>query len=325
MDLERLRPYLNATIADISFPQFKNHYQGKIRENYDLADGRRIIVATDRLSAFDIILTSIPLKGQALTQIARYWFDQTADICPNHVLEYPDPNVVVAKRLDMLPIEIVVRDYLTGNTGTSILTMYKKGQREMYGVQFPDGMRDNQKLPHPIITPTTKAGIGDHDEPLSLKRIVELGLLGQKLLDQVSEYALALFARGQEIAKKRGLILVDTKYEFGVDRDGVLTIADEIHTPDSSRYWLESSYPASFEKGASPESFDKDVVRKWVAAQCDPYKDPIPAIPAEFILKTSQVYVEAFEKITATPFALPPAGEDPKTRIGRNISRYAGA
>jgi phosphoribosylaminoimidazole-succinocarboxamide synthase len=184
-------------------------------------------------------------------------------------------------------------------------------------------MRDNQQLPHPIITPTTKAAIGDHDEPLSMKRIVEKGLLSQKLLDQVSEYALAMFARGQEIAKKRGLILVDTKYEFGVDRNGVLTIADEIHTPDSSRYWLESSYQASFEKGAAPESFDKDVVRKWVAAQCDPYKDPIPVIPAEFILKTSQVYIEAFEKITATPFALPSAGEEPTARIGRNIARYA--
>ena len=309
-------------LADIDIPELPNHYRGKVRDNYDLPDGRRIIIATDRLSAFDAILAAIPYKGQVLTQTARFWFEETADICPNHVLSYPDPNVVVGQRLDILPVEMVVRDYLAGTTGTSILTLYKKGRRQMYGVTLPDGLKDNHKLPAPIITPTSKADQGDHDAPMSPQEILDQKLVTPQQWETISAYALALFARGQKIAAERGLILVDTKYEFGVDRDGKVVLADEIHTPDSSRYWFADSYPASFAAGARPQSFDKDFVRSWVAERCDPYKDPIPAIPDEMIAATTDVYVRAFETITGKTFEAPPAGEPVAERIRRNLAQF---
>lgn len=312
------RAHLILDEADI--PELPNHYRGKVRDNYDLPDGRRILIATDRLSAFDIALAAIPCKGQVLTQTARFWFETTRDICRNHVLAYPDPNVVIAQHLNILPVEIVVRGYLAGSTGTSILTMYNKGQRSMYGVTLPDGMRDNQILPHPIITPTTKAADGGHDMPLTPAEIVSTGLLPAEQWEAVTDYALALFARGQKIAAERGLILVDTKYEFGTDPSGRIVLADEIHTPDSSRYWFQDSYPASFEAGTRPASFDKDVVRAWVAARCDPYKDPIPEIPAEIVLETAQVYIAAFERITGLKFAYPDVSEPVLTRIRRNLA-----
>ena len=309
-------------LSEIDIPELPNHYRGKVRDNYDLPDGRRIIIATDRLSAFDTILAAIPCKGQVLTQTARFWFEETADICPNHVLSYPDPNVVVGRRLDILPVEMVVRDYLAGSTGTSILTLYKKGQREMYGVTFPDGLRDNQKLPAPVITPTSKADQGAHDAPMTPQEILDQKLVTPEQWETLTRYALALFARGQEIAAKRGLILVDTKYEFGVDRDGKVVLADEIHTPDSSRYWFADSYPAAFAAGDRPPSFDKDFVRSWVAERCDPYKDPIPPIPDEMIAATTEVYVRAFEMITGKAFEAPPAGESVAARIRRNLAQF---
>ena len=309
-------------LSDAFIPELPNYYKGKVRENYDLPDGRRIIIATDRLSAFDLILTSIPLKGEVLTQTARYWFEETADICPNHVLGYPDPNVVIGRRLDILPVEMVVRGYLAGTTSTSILTKYKRGERNMYGIRLPDGLRDNEKLPAAIITPTSKAGAGDHDEPLSAQEILEAGLLSAEQWQTVSRYALALFARGQERAAARGLILADTKYEFGLDPEGRIVLADEIHTPDSSRYWLAESYEASLAAGTRPASFDKDFVRAWVAERCDPYKDPIPAIPPELIAQTSRVYVEAFEAITGRDFTPEPYEGTVLERIRRNLAPY---
>jgi len=314
MDIQVLR--------DATIPELPNHYRGKVRDNYDLPDGRRILIATDRLSAFDRILAAIPLKGQVLTQTARYWFGATRDICPNHVLDYPDPNVVVGQRLDILPVEIVVRDYLAGTTATSILTLYKAGHRDMYGVRLPEGLRENQRLPRPIITPTTKAADGGHDEPLTPDDIVGRGLLSAERWRVVSDHALALFARGQSIAADRGLILVDTKYEFGIDASGRVVLADEIHTPDSSRYWLQKSYVERFERGERPESFDKDFVRNWVAARCDPYKDPIPDIPSDVVLDTSKVYVNAFETITGQTFQRPATGEPILDRIRRNLAAY---
>ena len=303
MDKTVLKSRAHQILRDATIPELPKHYRGKVRDNYDLPDGRRIIIASDRLSAFDIILAAIPFKGQVLTQTARFWFEETADICPNHVLEYPDPNVVVGQRLDILPVEIVVRGYLAGTTATSILTMYKAGKREMYGVTLPDGMRENEKLPHPIITPTTKAGDGAHDAPLSPADILEQRLLTSAQWKSVSETALALFERGQGIARARGLILADTKYEFGVDANGRILLADEIHTPDSSRYWFLESYESRFARGEKPESFDKDFVRNWVAARCDPYKDPIPAIPPEVILDAARVYIALYERMTGKAFA----------------------
>jgi phosphoribosylaminoimidazole-succinocarboxamide synthase len=309
-------------LADATIPELPNHYKGKVRENYDLPGDRRVIIATDRLSAFDRILTCIPYKGQILTQIARYWFDKTGDICPNHVIEYPDPNVVIGKRLDILPVEIVVRGYLAGTTSTSVLTLYKNGQRTMYGITLPEGLKPNQKLPEAIITPTSKAFDGGHDEPLTPDEIVSRGLLTAEQWATLEDYALKLFARGQQMADERGLILVDTKYEFGTDENGKIILADEIHTPDSSRYWIAESYPARFEAGERPESFDKDFVRAWVNERCDPYKDEIPEIPAELIRETSAVYMKAFEAITGKSF-------DPSTvevpvleRVRKNLAPY---
>ena len=309
-------------LSDAFIPELPNHYKGKVRENYDLPDGRRIIIATDRLSAFDVILTAIPLKGELLTQTARYWFEETADICPNHVLDYPDPNVVVGTRLDILPVEIVVRDYLAGTTSTSVLTKYKNGERDMYGIRLPDGLRDNEKLPQAIITPTSKALDGGHDEPLTRDDILTRGLLSEEQWDTVSRYALALFARGKALAAKRGLILVDTKYEFGTNKDGSIILADEIHTPDSSRYWLAASYEERFKAGERPQSFDKDFIRAWVTARCDPYKDRIPKIPAELIEQTSRVYTQAYETITGKHFVADTSGKTVLDRIRENLKPY---
>ncbi|RUW75140.1 MULTISPECIES: phosphoribosylaminoimidazolesuccinocarboxamide synthase [unclassified Mesorhizobium] len=310
------------TLSDAFIPELPGYYKGKVRENYDLPDGRRIIIATDRLSAFDIILASIPFKGEILTQTARYWFEETADICPNHVLEYPDPNVVVGTRLDILPVEIVVRGYLAGTTSTSILTRYRKGERVMHGMTLPDGLRDNEKLAEPVITPTSKASDGGHDEPLSKAEILDQGLLTPAQWDTVSDYALRLFARGQARAAERGLILADTKYEFGTDRNGTIILADEIHTPDSSRYWIAASYEQAFASGERPESFDKDFIRSWVAARCDPYREPIPTIPDEIVEQASRVYAQAYEAITGKEFAPDVSGDTVLDRIRANLERY---
>jgi len=309
-------------LSEAHYPELPNYYRGKVRENYDLPDGSRIIISTDRLSAFDRILTCIPYKGQVLTQTARYWFEKTSDICPNHVIAYPDPNVVIGKRLDILPVEIVVRGYLAGTTGTSILTLYKKGERSMYGITLPDGMRDNEKLPEPIITPTSKEFDGGHDEPLTPAEIVDKKLLTAEQWETLSRYALALFARGQQLAAERGLILVDTKYEFGTDENGSIILADEIHTPDSSRYWIADGYLASFEKGERPQSFDKDFVRAWVAERCDPYVDAIPEIPQTLVEETSRVYIRAYEAITGENFIPDDRGETPWARVRANLTPY---
>jgi phosphoribosylaminoimidazole-succinocarboxamide synthase len=323
MDIATLRRHAHQVLEEADIPGLPGRYRGKVRDNYDLADGRRILIATDRLSAFDVSLAAIPFKGQVLTQTARFWFEATADLCPNHVIEYPDPNVVVGRRLDILPVEIVVRGYLAGTTATSLLTMYKAGSRHLYGHRLPDGLRDNERLPAPIITPTTKASHGAHDAPLTEAEILGRGLLTETQWRAVSAHAFALFARGQEMAAARGLILADTKYEFGTDADGAIVLADEIHTPDSSRYWFAASYAARFAAGERPESFDKDHMRNWVAARCDPYKDPIPPIPAEVILETALVYIRAYETITGRSFPLPDSDEPVIARIRRNLARYA--
>ena len=317
-------------LSEARIPELPNPYFGKVRDCYDLPptpdhpEGRRILISSDRISAFDRILAAIPFKGQVLTQTARFWFDQTADICANHVLSYPDSNVVIGKRLTILPVEIVVRGYLAGTTGTSVLTLYKQGAREMYGHRLPDGLRDNEALPQAIITPTSKAFDGGHDEPLTAAEIVAQGLLTSAQWEEVSAKALALFARGQKLAAERGLILVDTKYEFGTDAAGNILIADEIHTPDSSRYWLADGYGDALRDGTRPPSFDKDVIRAWVAARCDPYKDAIPEIPAEMIEQTSKVYIQAYEAITGQTFVPDLSGATPLDRVRANLAPYFG-
>ncbi|WP_045391118.1 phosphoribosylaminoimidazolesuccinocarboxamide synthase [Falsirhodobacter sp. alg1] len=320
---------MTRVLPEARIDELPNPYFGKVRDCYDLpADGdepaRRILISSDRISAFDRILTAIPWKGQVLTQMARWWFDETADIAPNHVLAYPDPNVVIGRKVTILPVEIVVRGYLAGTTGTSVLTQYKQGVRKMYGHTLPDGLRDNQVLPKPIITPTSKAFDGGHDEPLDADAILTQGLLTAPQWEQISAMALALFARGQTIANDRGLILVDTKYEFGVDEEGRILLADEIHTPDSSRYWHAASYAEAFEAGTRPSSFDKDVIRAWVAARCNPYEDDIPEIPQDMITATSAAYVEAYETITGTRFVPDTSGSTPLARIRKNLEPWFG-
>jgi phosphoribosylaminoimidazole-succinocarboxamide synthase len=316
LDPARLK---DACLTDAFYPELPNHTTGKVRESYDLPDGRRVMVATDRQSAFDKVLAAVPFKGQVLTQTARFWFDETADICPNHVIGYPDPNVIVARRLDMLPVEMVVRDYITGSTETSIWPMYRDGARRMYGVDFPEGMVKNQKLPGTILTPTTKAAQGGHDAPITPGEIVAQGLLGQAQWDELARISLALFARGREIAARHGLILVDTKYEFGVDGDGRITLADEIHTPDSSRYWKADSYAARLGAGKEPDSLDKEFLRLWITARCDPYKDPIPEIPADTLIEFSGRYIALFEAVTGQVFEAPSLDEPVRDRVTRSL------
>ncbi|HLY58366.1 MAG TPA: phosphoribosylaminoimidazolesuccinocarboxamide synthase [Stellaceae bacterium] len=325
IDTAALEPYLATVLDEAEIPGLPGIYRGKVRVNYDLPDGRRIIIATDRLSAFDRILTTVPLKGQVLTQTARYWFEATADIAPNHVLAYPDPNVLVARRLRILPVEMVVRDYLAGTTSTSILSMYRAGRREVYGIRLPEGLRDNEKLSETIVTPTTKAFDGGHDEELTPAQIVGRGLLTEAQWQAASALALALFARGREMAAARGLILADTKYEFGFDESGAIVVADEIHTPDSSRYWFAESYQRRLAAGERPDSFDKDYVRSWVAARCDPYRDEVPPIPREVRLEAARLYIEAYERITGERLAMPDPAVPVLERIRGNLAEIVGA
>ncbi|MCB5410220.1 phosphoribosylaminoimidazolesuccinocarboxamide synthase [Pseudogemmobacter faecipullorum] len=319
---------LSRRLPDAKIPELPSPYFGKVRDCYDLPadaefpNGRRILISSDRISAFDIILAVIPWKGQVLTQVARWWFDRTADICPNHVTAYPDANAVIGRRVEILPVEVVVRGYLAGTTSTSVLTQYKAGKREMYGHVLPEGLRDNAALPEAIITPTSKAFDGGHDEPLTAEEIVSQGLLTQAQWDEVSDKALKLFAFGQKVAAERGLILVDTKYEFGLDEHGNILLADEIHTPDSSRYWIADGYQQALENGTRPPSFDKDVIRSWVASRCDPYKDPIPEIPDEMIAQTAGIYIEAYERITGEKFVPDMSGATPLERLRANLAPY---
>lgn len=315
LDLTRLLP-------DAVIPGLPGLHRGKVRDSYDLPDGTRLLIATDRLSAFDRALAVIPWKGQVLTGIARFWFEATADIVPNHVLGHPDPNVLHARRVAILPVEVVVRGYLAGTTSTSILSMYRAGARTVYGHRLPDGLRDNEALPRPIVTPTTKAGDGGHDRPLTAAEIRDRGLLPDGLWDRVEATALSLFERGQAMAAANGLILADTKYEFGTLPDGTLLLADEVHTPDSSRFWLAAGYDAALVAGTRPPSFDKDVIRAWVAARCDPYRDPIPPIPPAMIAETAQTYVAAYRAITGRDFVPDTRGATPLERIRANLAPF---
>jgi phosphoribosylaminoimidazole-succinocarboxamide synthase len=322
LDPDRIRAAIPNVLTEAHFPELPNYYRGKVRENYDLEGARRILISTDRQSAFDQVLAAVPFKGQVLTETARFWFEATKDICPNHVLDYPDPNVVVGRRLNMLPVEMVVRDYLTGSTDTAIWPMYRDGKRTVYGVKLPDGLKKNDKLPGTILTPTTKAEQGGHDAPITPQAIVAQGLLSQKQWDEVAALSLAIFARGREIAGKNGLILVDTKFEFGLDEQGKIVLADEILTPDSSRYWKASNYAARHGAGEEPESLDKEFLRLWISARCDPYKQPIPEIPADTLVEFAQKYIALYETVTGKSFAAPSAGEPVKDRIRRNLAKF---
>ncbi|MBL0849425.1 MAG: phosphoribosylaminoimidazolesuccinocarboxamide synthase [Candidatus Liberibacter ctenarytainae] len=302
--------------------ELPNYYSGKVRENYFLNNGTRITITTDRMSAFDRNIACIPHKGQILNQTTQYWLQNTLDICQNHALDYPDPNVLVGKQLRMIPIEMIVRGYLAGNTKTSLLTFYKNGHRTICGYRLPNNMHDYQQLPFLIITPTTKSTESGHDQPTSASAMIQKGIITQKQWDTISSYSLSLFKRGSEIASKNNLILVDSKYEFGLDEDNQIILADEIHTPDSSRYWENETYEESLKKGAPPIGLDKDLARHWILTRCDPYKDSIPDIPDSLISSLSKNYITAYEKITGSQFIADNSDPSILNRIRKNLRKY---
>jgi phosphoribosylaminoimidazole-succinocarboxamide synthase len=292
---------------------------GKVRDVYFQPD-KLILVATDRHSSFDRIIAHIPHKGAVLNLSSAFWFRQTADIVPNHVIAVPDPNVTVARRIKPLPVEAVVRGYLTGSTSTSIWTRYQNGERRFGDLVLPGGLAKNTPLPHPVFDPTTKED--EHDRTLSLKQLVSEGFISAPMLEKLQATALALFARGQEVAAKSGLLLVDTKYEFGLDETGTLILIDEIHTPDSSRYWMLGSYEARLARGEEPEYFDKEFLRLWFRAHCDPYKDAtLPAAPAEMVAELSRRYIAIYRQLTGEKFAVDDS-VSPLLRMEKNLAPF---
>lgn len=304
-------------LKEIDIPDLGEKHQGKVRDSYVVSD-KRIIITTDRQSAFDRVLGHIPYKGAVLNQLAYFWFDKTKDIIQNHILAMPDPNVVVVKSAKLIPIEMVVRGYITGVTDTSIWGSYEKGERVIYGIKFPDGLKKNQQLPEPVITPTTKADSG-HDERLTEAEILEQKIVPEEIWKQMKEAAIAVFKRGQEICSQAGIILADTKYEFGL-LDGKLILIDEVHTPDSSRYWTKATYEERLEKGLEPESFDKEVLRIWFKEQGYKGEGEPPKMPDEFVLKMSLLYQSIYEKVTGREFE---SFDYPiEKRIKQNIEKF---
>lgn len=283
--------------------------RGKVRDIVDLGD-HLALIATDRISAFDRVLGTVPYRGQVLNQLAAWWFDRIADLVPNHVSSIPDPNVTIGRRCRTLPVEVVVRGRLSGSTSTALWTRYAAGEREIYGLRFPDGMTKNDALPAPVITPTTKATDGGHDEPITEAEIVSRGLVDASRWEEVRTVALAVFARGQEIAASAGLVLVDTKYEFGLDDDDRLTIIDEVHTPDSSRYWRASTVEQRLAAGLEPENLDKEVVRLVYAERGYRGEGEPPPLDVDLARRAAEVYQETFAALTGTPLeaAAYPAG-----------------
>lgn len=306
-------------IAETNFPFLGPVTHGKVRDVYTRGD-KLILVSTDRHSSFDRIIAHIPNKGAVLNLSSAFWFGKTEDIVRNHILEIPDPNVTVVKRVKPLAIEAVMRGYLTGTTSTSIWTRYRNGERQFGGLTLADGLKKNTKLPHPIFDPTTKEDT--HDRALSPADLVAEGFATQALLDKVKATALALFARGQEIAAAHGLILVDTKYEFGFDENGDLLLIDEIHTPDSSRYWKLDSYEARIAKGEEPDYFDKEFLRLWFKEHSDPYNDAVlPQAPPGMVAELSRRYIEIYEQLTGETFRVDQT-EDPISRMEKNLRKY---
>ena len=314
--MEKKTKSLSPTISSTDFSFFGKKTSGKVRDIYDLGD-KIIFITTDRLSAFDRNLALIPFKGQVLNQISIFWFKKTQDIVPNHFLSSPDANTVIAKKLKIFPIEIIVRGYLSGVTSTSIWTAYQKGERIFAGNALPEGMSKNQALPTPILTPTTKAVNGDKN--ITPEEIISQKKMNKKQWKQVKQIALALFVRGQEIAKKNGLILVDTKYEMGIDETGEIHLCDEIHTPDSSRYWLKESYEEKMNSQQEPDNIDKEFLRLWFKDHCDPYNDKtLPLAPDELILELSQRYIKLYEMIVGKKFI---PQENKISRIEENLRK----
>ena len=322
IDPDLLREQCSRTLERTDFPALGVKHEGKVRDSY-VRDGRRTIVVTDRISAFDVVLGTIPFKGQVLNQIAAFWFERTRDVAPNHVLDVPDPNVTVGTECGLVPIEFVVRGYLTGVTNTSIWTAYARGERVYCGHRLPEGLCKHERLPAPLLTPTTKAEAGAHDELTSRDELIARGVVTAAFYDRAEAMALRLFAEGQQWAEKQGLILVDTKYELGLRPDGdlagdgQLVVIDEIHTPDSSRYWYLDSYEAALAAGSDPQAMDKEYVRRWLAERGYKGDGAPPPLPDDVRCEAARRYIETFERITGTAFV--PDVEPPLARIRRHL------
>jgi phosphoribosylaminoimidazole-succinocarboxamide synthase len=316
---DRISAELNNTLTETNLSAV-NKRTGKVRDQYELKD-RLILVTTDRQSAFDRVLASIPFKGQVLNLTSAWWFEQTKDIIPNHVIDIPDPNATLAKKCNVFPIEFVVRGYITGSTSTSLWTVYNNGDREYCGNTLPEGLIKNQKLESNMLTPTTKEE--HHDRPISPNELVSEGWMTQEDWDYCSQKALELFAFGQQKAMENGIILVDTKYEMGRDVDENIVLIDEIHTPDSSRYWIAETYDERMAAGQEPQNIDKEFLRLWFVENCDPYNDEtLPDAPVELITELSSRYIYLYETITGGLFPFPDAGKLVQQRITKNLNEY---
>lgn len=310
---------LSETNLDETVLGLTSKIRGKVRDIYQSGE-YLVLVTTDRQSAFDRVLASIPFKGQVLNETSLWWFEKTRHIAPNAVVSAPDQNVTIAKKCSIFPVEFVVRGFVTGSTDTSLWTVYKNGVRNYCGNALPDGLVKNQKLSANILTPTTKAA--DHDVPVTPDEIIERGLMTKADYNEVSRKALCLFEYGQHVALEHGLILVDTKYEFGKASDGTILLVDEVHTPDSSRYWIAQSYKERFQNDLEPENVDKEFLRLWFKEHCNPYEDEVlPDAPEELVSELAWRYIFLFERITGRQFSFPSTEEPIYKRISCNVSR----
>jgi phosphoribosylaminoimidazole-succinocarboxamide synthase len=316
IDLGLLREQCRRTLERTDLPQLGRRIEGKVRDSY-VAGGRRTIVVSDRVSCFDVVVGTLPFKGQVLNQVAAFWFERTRDLAQNHLLAVPDPVVSVVEECRLLPVEFVVRAYLTGVTSTAIWTAYARGERVYCGHRLPDGLRKHERLPEPLLTPTTKAAHGAHDELASRAELIERGAVTEEQFDGAAALTARLFDAGSRWAAARGLILVDTKYEIGLDERGALVVIDEIHTPDSSRYWYKERYEQAMAQGRDPEALDKEYLRRWLVEHGYRGEGPVPAIPDDVRCEAARRYVEAYEQVTGRAFE--PDLEDPLPRIRRNL------
>ena len=316
VDIKLLEELCTKTLDHTDFENLGTRHEGKVRDSYVKEDERNIVV-TDRVSSFDVVIGTLPLKGQVLNQGAAFWFNKIDGIIDHHVIDVPDPNVTRARNCELLPVEFVYRGYLTGSTSTSIWTAYDSGKRSYCGHTLADGMKRHEKLPEPLLTPTTKADFGQHDELTSREELISLGAISEEQYDRAGAIAKQLFEIGTEFAASRGLILVDTKYEMGLGKNGEIILIDEIHTPDSSRYWYADDYEKALSDGRNPAAIDKEYVRLWLGEQGYKGEGPPPTLPVEVRCEAARRYIEAYEKISGVAFE--PDLEEPLARISRNL------
>ncbi|MHA2000530.1 MAG: phosphoribosylaminoimidazolesuccinocarboxamide synthase [Promethearchaeota archaeon] len=318
IDEQLIRNQLKNTIDELNLPELGERYQGKVRENYiNKEKGVRTIISTDRLSAFDKVITTIPFKGQLLNQMSTFWFEKTRHIAPNHIIDLPDPNVVRVHECKQLPVEIIIRSYITGSAWRA----YQKGE-SVSGIKFPDGLKNYQKLPEPVLTPTTKAAVGEHDMPISREEIINQGLVEESMYEAVEKMARDLFNFASDYCAKHNLILVDCKFEFGITPEGKLVVIDEIFTPDASRFWIKNTYPKKFAKGDKPDILDKEFFRQWLISEKNFMGDgPIPEIPDDVKIEFVNRYIQSYEMITGKEFK-PVVEGNIIDRIHKNLQKH---